>query len=69
MGMENGATDTPAHTIAMSDVSSRNQVMGTRFFGKSLGPVVRADIESLNATTWMPSCGIRGAGPSNSVEL
>jgi len=69
MGMENDAADTPAHTIAMSDVSSRNQVMGTRFLGKALGPVVRAEIESLNATTWMPSCSIRGAEPPNGVEL
>jgi glutamate racemase len=69
MGMENGTTDTPAHTIAMSDVSSHNQVMGKRFFGKVLGPVVRADIESLNANTWMPSCSIREVGPSNGEEL
>ncbi len=69
MGMENGTTNTPAHTIAMSDVSSHNQVMGTRFLGKALGPVVRADIESLKATTWMPSCGIRGAEPSNGGRL
>ena len=61
MSMESETTDTPAYTLAMSDVSSRNQVMGERFFGKALGSVIRADVESLNANTWIPSCGIREA--------
>ena len=61
MGMENEAIGTPMYTCTMSDVSNRIQAMGARFFGEALGPVIQADVESLNANTWMPQCGIHGA--------